>query len=144
MTFQPITTQSKIYRQAKALLDSYNLDTSDIVDTKVRLWSLEEQGQLLGIVGLEESMGIGLLRSLAVPKDHQGKGLAKKLCHAVFEYAQAQGIQELYLLTETAAKFFKGQGFLEITRDQAPEGLRATRQFSSLCPDSATVMAKIQ
>lgn len=143
MTYRAITTKSAIYTQAKALLDSYDLDTSDIVDARVKLWSLEDKGQLLGVVGLEQSMEIGLLRSLAVSKDHQGRGLAKMLCQAVFDYASAQDIPALYLLTETAATFFTDQGFLEISRDQAPEGLKATRQFSSLCPDSATVMARV-
>lgn len=142
MTYQLITTDSAVFPQAKALLEASDLDTSDIIASQVRLWSLEDKGQLLGIVGFEQSKEIGLLRSLAVAKDHRGKGLAKTLCQIVFAHAKAEGIAELYLLTETAARFFKAQGFLEVSRDQAPAGLKATKQFSSLCPDSATVMTR--
>jgi len=140
---KPITTNSAGYCQAIALLESYELDTSDLEYSDVKLWSLEDKAQIVGIVGIERSMEIGLLRSLAVSQSHQGKGLAKELCRAVFEHAQAEGIHELFLLTETASAFFESQGFSEISRGDAPKGLRETRQFASLCPDSATVMARV-
>ncbi len=50
------------------------------------------------------------------------------------------GIENLYLLTTTAADYFERRGFTRIERSQVPERLRATAEFQGTCPASATVM----
>lgn len=142
MNSNQITTESSVYPQAVALLESYNLNTSDITDAQVALWSLEHEDELVGVIGAETSGGIGLLRSLAVAKRHQGKGAAQKLCDSVFKHFEASGVKDIYLLTETASGFFSALGFACIDRAEAPQALKETTQFSSLCPESATVMVK--
>lgn len=142
MNSKQITTKSSVYPQAAALLESYDLNTSDITDARVALWSLEHHDELVGVIGAETSGDIGLLRSLAVARRHQGKGAAQKLCESVFKHFEEAGVTDVYLLTETASEFFSALGFASIDRDQAPEALKQTTQFSSLCPASATVMVR--
>jgi amino-acid N-acetyltransferase len=46
------------------------------------------------------------------------------------------------LLTTTAEDFFRALGYARIARELAPEAIRTTREFSSLCPASSVVMVK--
>jgi len=46
------------------------------------------------------------------------------------------------LLTLTASAFFKRRGFTTAERSSAPKQIAATREFSTLCPDSAEFMVK--
>ncbi len=137
-----VSTQSQSFPSAKLLLESYGLHTSDISDVAVKLWAVEVDGKLIGVIGIEQLEDIGLLRSLAVSKDFQGLGVAGRLCDAVFTYSAENNVKEIYLLTETASKFFEHKGFTEIARTAVPNRLRKTLQFSYLCPDSATVMLR--
>lgn len=95
-----------------------------------------------GVVGFERLGSIGLLRSLAVSRAARGRGLGAALVAAVEREALDGGIRTLYLLTTTADAFFAKLGYARLTRAEAPEQLRATSQFSALCPASAVLMAK--
>jgi amino-acid N-acetyltransferase len=46
------------------------------------------------------------------------------------------------LLTTTAAAFFEKRGYRRLARTSAPAAIRATTQFSALCPSTATLMVK--
>jgi len=53
-----------------------------------------------------------------------------------------RGIAELWLLTIDADAFFATSGFSVRGRDDAPSAVRASQEFSSLCPDNAVLMSK--
>ena len=44
--------------------------------------------------------------------------------------------------TKTAAEFFARQGYQVIERSAAPQDMQGSEEFRSLCPSSATCMAK--
>ena len=50
------------------------------------------------------------------------------------------GVEELFLLTSTARPLFESLGYVAVSRDAAPPAIRATTEFSSICPSSATLM----
>ena len=93
-------------------------------------------------MGLEILEETGLLRSVAVDEAHRGTGLGKELVEAMEEHARKQGVQELYLLTETAEGFFAGLGYRKLSREDAPPGIAGTAQFAELCPASSCFMVK--
>jgi arsenate reductase len=53
-----------------------------------------------------------------------------------------QGARTAYVLTTSARPFFEAQGFKAINREEAPGSILTTRQASSLCPSSATLLAR--
>lgn len=61
---------------------------------------------------------------------------------ALEDHADRSNLTDLYLLTDSAADFFKFYGYKEIDRSIAPSLIRATKQFSNLCPGSANLMRK--
>jgi len=58
------------------------------------------------------------------------------------EQAIASGISDMYLLTETADKYFSKKGYHPINRDEVPTEVKASSEFSYVCPVSAIVMKK--
>ena len=52
------------------------------------------------------------------------------------------GVTTLYLLTNTADGLFRQLGYVDTTRTMAPDVIRATSQFSGLCPSSSVLMSK--
>lgn len=102
----------------------------------------ESDGEVVGLVGLQLYGTTGLLRSLVVAKDARSSGLGGKLVGAIEAAAQTAGIDELWLLTIDAEKFFSRHGYELAAREQAPECIRQTAEFRELCPDDACLMYK--
>lgn len=126
---------------AQALLADYDLPTADIEE--VSLFALKDAHEnLMGIIGLESFGKIGLLRSLAVMSHAQKTGMGSDLVRSLEATAANLGLQTLYLLTTTAAPFFRKLGYVEVARDKVPEAIRQTREFADLCPATAVVLQR--
>ncbi len=99
-------------------------------------------GRIAGTAGLEAYGRTGLLRSLAVEEGLHGHGLGSELVKKLADEARKTGVQELYLLTMTAAPFFAKHGFEKTERSKVPVSLQRTTEFASLCPVSSVCMKK--
>lgn len=97
---------------------------------------------LVGVAGLDVCCNNALLRSVAVDPAWRSQGIGRLLVTRVIADAESRGIHALYLLTTSAERYFPGFGFRQITRDEVPEDVRATAEFQSACPASATVMTR--
>ncbi|OGP65772.1 MAG: hypothetical protein A2169_11510 [Deltaproteobacteria bacterium RBG_13_47_9] len=104
----------------------------------------KDGNRLIGVVGLEMYGKIGLLRSLAVASSYRGRGVAKALYTRILEYGHSQGIEALYLLTNSATDFFSRLGFAIEERNHVPESIRMTREFQDLCPSTAVCMTNME
>lgn len=98
--------------------------------------------RLVGTVGIETYGEVGLLRSLAVLPDYRNQQIGDRLFRDALELARSRNVRALYLLTTTAAEYFSRRSFRAIPRQNVPAAIRQTEQFSSICPDSATVMER--
>jgi amino-acid N-acetyltransferase len=126
----------------RALLAAAGLPVDDLEASPVDFLVALDGGRVVGAAGLEVHGDAGLLRSLVVASSHRGTGLGRALARAIEGDARQRGLRQLVLLTQTAAPFFASDGYLQIPRDAAPAAIRATAEFASLCPASATCMAK--
>ena len=100
----------------------------------------EAGGELAGAAGVEVYGGDGLLRSVVVAPSHRGTGLGKALVAERLDWARRERLAALYLLTTTASGFFATLGFESVVRAAAPEGIRGSREFASICPGSSAMM----
>ncbi|MCG8373128.1 MAG: arsenic resistance N-acetyltransferase ArsN2 [Balneolales bacterium] len=132
----------KHIEEVKALLGEYDLPVSDLEDSKVSLFSLRENEELKGCVGLEVFDEEALLRSLAVHPDNRGTGLGWKIVGEIEEVARKSGVHTLYLLTETAESFFSRFGYSTINRAEVPLSIQQSKEFSELCAETAVAMRK--
>ncbi len=102
----------------------------------------EENDVIAGVIGLERYGAAALLRSAAVSPEARNKSVGQRLVRAVLDRASAAGVQEIYLMTTTAEKYFPRFGFIPSTRAEVPEAVRASREFQGACPDTAAVMKR--
>ena len=127
----------------RELLVESGLPVEDLdPDNLARFLVAEDGDELVGLIGLQVLGRTGLLRSLVVATQARKAGLGGKLVGALESAAQTAGITELWLLTIDADGFFARQGFDIVDRDTAPEQIRQTQEFSTLCPGSAYLMTK--
>jgi amino-acid N-acetyltransferase len=96
---------------------------------------------LVGCVGLEVYENYALLRSLAVHPDFRRRGIGMSLVRRITDNAKVRGINQLYLLTDTAEDFFRNLGFNPVDRVDVPSTVRQSIEFTTLCL-SATSMTK--
>ncbi len=59
------------------------------------------------------------------------------------EPCNSANVSDVYLLTETASMFFSRFGFESIPRTKIPMNVQQSIEFTTLCPDTATVMRKM-
>ena len=102
----------------------------------------ESNGKLIAVGGMEIYGAVGLIRSLAVKSSKRSLGIASLTQQALEALALEKGVNTFYLLTNTAEHYFVKHGYQKIKRSSAPPAIQHSRQFSVLCPDSATFMAK--
>jgi amino-acid N-acetyltransferase len=127
----------------RALLEQAGLPNRDLENNPAaRFWVVREGGRLIGAVGLETYGGSGLLRSLVVAPEARRSGLGGRLVDELEIAARRSGLDRLLLLTETAEGFFARRGYTVIDRANAPDEVRSSAEFRSLCPASATCMSK--
>jgi amino-acid N-acetyltransferase len=128
---------------AVALLSSAKLPTEDLTESHcAHFFYTGSDERPDGLVGLELFGEVALLRSLVVSTEHRGTGAGTRLLDHAEQYARARGVRRLYLLTTTAEPFFAKRGYVRADRGGAPDAIRATREFSGICPASSAFMSK--
>lgn len=140
LTLRPATDADGEY--VEDLLADSGLPTADVTEALDSLSLIEVDGRRVGTAGLERHGDLALLRSVAVEAAERGNGYAARACRELLDRAADAGVSAVYLLTTTAAGFFDRLGFERVDRAAVPDPIRATREFSELCPASATVMRR--
>lgn len=125
------------------LLQQTDLLTDDLPTDLSGFWIAQQGSLIVGVAGIEEFGHTGLLRSVAVHPDYRNQHIARQLLDQLLTEARIHGLTSLYLITTTAPVYFERYGFATISRTTVPEAIRQTRQFSELCPASATAMHKL-
>lgn len=126
-----------------SLLEEADLLTEDLPEGLPTFLLAKEGDELVGVAGLELFGSVGLLRSVAVSPAYQGQGIAGRMVEQLLASADEQDLQAVYLITTKADHYFDRYGFTAVDRQQVPEEIQQTRQFSGLCPSSAVVMKRI-
>ena len=140
ITFEPAHPN---YRPAlMSFLASFQLATEDLPGDLADFTLALDNGFLIGSAGVERVGEYGLLRSFAVHKDYQNMRIGKTLFAAALDIATNAQLQELWLITNTADRYFEKYGFERIERENVPTEITAIPQFTALCPSSAVVMRR--
>ncbi|WP_368565068.1 arsenic resistance N-acetyltransferase ArsN2 [Pseudoxanthomonas sp. UTMC 1351] len=125
------------------LLASNGLPVSDLADLPAPDCLVATiEGHVAGAVGLQIFGPYALLRSLVVADDQRGHGLGGELVERIESRARERKVERMFLLTTTAEAFFARLGYASADRQSAPEAIRSTQEFSSLCPASSAFMHK--
>jgi amino-acid N-acetyltransferase len=124
------------------LLRNNNLPAADLPLKIDDFFIADEKDKIVGVIGMERYESSGLLRSMVVHSDYRNRNIAHALITALERKAIATGVSEIYLLTETADKYFGKKGYQVITRSEVPPEVQTSSEFSHVCPATAIVMKK--
>jgi amino-acid N-acetyltransferase len=114
---EPLLSIDEIIR----LLSACALPVEDVAPSSaLRFFGIREQGVLAAVVGIELHASCGLLCSLAVAPACRGRGFARGLVEFAEDFAAAQGVGTLFLLTTTAAPLFQRLGYAPRTCARSP------------------------
>lgn len=126
----------------KAALKRAGLPSQDVDAPDVLMWRFERNDMPAGFGGLEIHDDQALLRSLVALPPVRHRGIGSAMVEVLETEAVARHIRALYVLTTDCVGFFARLGYAPCGRDDVPAAIRATAQFSALCPASATAMSK--
>ncbi|MEL7022708.1 MAG: GNAT family N-acetyltransferase [Pseudomonadota bacterium] len=125
------------------LLSASALDPSDLQPRDMSAFvGVFADNTLIAAGGLVRFGHDGWLRSMVTAVEARSQGWASQIVAALERRAVDAGIRTVFLLTDTATRFFEGKGYAIADRKTAPEAICGTAQFQSLCPDTADLMFK--
>jgi len=140
VTHQLIKTEKEL-DNLRQFLRANQLPADDLKLTdSLFLAYFNSHDEMVGSGGLEWYGDKALLRSLAVSPALRSQSLGKQIVADLTSQAKTQHLKEVYLLTTTAFFFFLKFGFEEIVRDEVPDSIKGSTEFSQVCPSSARVM----
>lgn len=123
-------------------LAAASLPTGDLEEPGKTFFRFQLLGGLVvGYGGYEVQGRDALLRSVC-RTERSAKGVGPNLVQLLMSRAFDDGARHAFVLTEGAAKFFRGIGFGDTDRATAPEAIRSTRQALELCPASASLLSR--
>lgn len=99
-------------------------------------------GTLIGAAALEPYGAAALLRSVVVRPFSRGTGVGWAMVSSIERLARDLGIDELFLLTETAEDWFAGLGYVPVDRSALPPDILASDEVSVVCADTAVAMRR--
>lgn len=141
MTVQIRPSRADDLEYATALLTQAGLPIDDLEAGKLA-FTAECDDAIQGLVGIETFGETALLRSLVIAEPARGKGVGQLLVAALEGASAESGVAEMWLLTIDADGWFSRIGYEVRERIDAPPSIRATREFSGLCPGDAVLMSK--
>jgi N-acetylglutamate synthase-like GNAT family acetyltransferase len=101
---------------------------------------VESGAAIVAAGGLEVYGPYGLLRSVVVSPSQRSAGLGAEVVRNRLSRARRAGLRSVYLLTTTVPRFFEKLGFERVDRETFPAEVKASREFSDVCPQSAVAM----
>jgi amino-acid N-acetyltransferase len=128
------------FSAAVALLSESKLPLEGFADHFGNALVAAAGARVVGVVELELYGSAALLRSLVVAPSERGARLGERLTQEALRLARERSAPDVYLLTETAERFFPRFGFSVAPRSIVPEALRRSEEFRTACPESAVMM----
>jgi len=123
-------------KSARRLLLEADLPTQGLEETEI--WCARDgSDRVVGIAGLETWGKQGLLRSVVVDTKSRKNGIGKAVVERILKEARTRDLSEIYLLTETAPRFFSKFGFKKVERAGVKGRVLKSVEFREVCPDTA-------
>jgi len=113
----------------------------DEIADGVEFWGYEEDGELLGVMGIQQVKDVTLIRHAYVRTRHRNRGIGSKLL------AHLRTLSDLPVLIGTwkaatwAIRFYEKHGFREVTQQEKNRLLKTYWKVPDRQIDTSTVLA---
>lgn len=99
-------------------------DTFEVPTYLQKLWEIKEgpdfeNGRLIGGFVLGKREGEYICDGIAIDKDYRNSHLGQKLLNLALDEIRSKGGEKIYLVAR-APEFFRKQGFVTVSREEAP------------------------
>jgi N-acetylglutamate synthase-like GNAT family acetyltransferase len=94
------------------------------IEDGVRFWGLEQDGQLIGVMGLQDVEDVTLIRHAYVRTSHRRRGIGRRLLNDLRSKATRPLLVGTWAAAGWAIEFYRQHGFELVPQDQVPLLLR--------------------
>lgn len=107
----------------------------------VEFWGYEEDGELLGIMGIQPLGEVDLIRHAYVLPESQGRGVGGALIAHLLRSATRRMLVGTWAAAEWAIRFYRGHGFEQVSPERKDELLRAYWDIPERQVETSVVLA---
>ena len=122
------------------LLRESHLPTAGVAEQLSGFRVADDTGRVVASAGLETYDRAALLRSVVVDPGYRNRGLAAGLVRGLLDDLRGRGVPDVFLLTTTAADYFRRLGFTPVSRGDVPHSVQASREFQDVQCETAQAM----
>ena len=112
------------------------------IEAGVEFWGYEEDGELLGIMGIQRLGEVDLIRHAYVLPGSQGKGVGGALLEHLMETAERPVLVGTWAAAEWAVGFYRRHGFEQVSPVRKDELLRRHWSIPERQIETSVVLAK--
>ena len=112
------------------------------IEAGVEFWGYEEDGELLGIIGIQHLGEVDLIRHAYVLPASQGKGVGGALLQHLMERAERPVLVGTWAAAEWAIGFYRRHGFEQVTPAEKDELLRRHWNIPERQVETSVVLAR--
>lgn len=107
----------------------------------VRFWGYEENGKLLGVMGIQDVKDVSLIRHAYVRNAYQGQGIGKKLLSYLCDQATRPMLVGTWADATWAVRFYEKHGFRQVTKEAKDRLLRTYWKIPARQIEASIVLA---
>jgi GNAT superfamily N-acetyltransferase len=112
------------------------------VEAGVEFWGFEEDGELVGVIGIQPLSDVDLIRHAYVSPGRQRGGIGGALLEHVSRAATRRILVGTWAAAEWAISFYRRHGFELLSRERATELLRTYWTIPDRQIETSVVLAK--
>ncbi len=117
-------------------------ELSQEIEDGVRFWGFEQDGQLVGVMGLQDIEDVTLIRHAYVRTTHRRRGIGGRLLNDLRSKATRPLLVGTWAAAEWAIDFYRRHGFEMVPKDQVPLLLRRYWSIPDRQIETSVVLAE--
>ncbi len=112
------------------------------IDAGIEFWGYEEDGELVGVIGIQPLSDVDLIRHAYVSPSRQRGGIGGALLEHVSNAATRRILVGTWAAADWAINFYRRHGFELLSRERATELLRTYWTIPDRQIETSVVLAK--
>lgn len=111
------------------------------IDADVVFWGYKEDGELMGVMGIQHILDVTLIRHAYVRSEKQQQGIGKKLLIALCKHTERPMLVGTWAAAKWAIRFYQKNGFELVTRQEKNQLLKKYWTISERQIETSVVLA---